>query len=258
MELSLQQLKEIATKLNFTDYHHNIGAAKLQEKLIAECEEQGTTLEEVATDLGFINLSQNDSESSENENIGSGASVAEALELVNSNPNTTTQTDVLPISHGNTMPTTPEAAKAMLNVAEMNNLEFLKNLTFADASKAKAKETEKARTRDAMKLIRCTVTCNNKNKTSYQGEIFTAGNAKIHQVEKFVPFGVKTHIPQILYNVIKEKKCQMFKHEKVNGMPTTKTFMINEYNIELHDPITKKELEAIARKQMAEGYGEGE
>ena len=246
MELSLQQLKDIATKLNFTDYHHNIGAAKLQEKLVVECEEQGTSLEEVATSLGFIEVNQNDTESPENENLDPNTSVAEAEKLLNSTQSNTTP-DTTP---ENTQPTVPNTDKA--------NMEFLKNLTFADASAAKAKQVEKARTRDAMKLIRCTVTCNNKNKSSYQGEIFTAGNAKIHQIEKFVPFGYKTHIPQILYNVIKEKKCQMFKHEKVNGMPVTKTYLINEYNIEIHDPITKKELEAIARKQMAEGYGEGE
>ena len=74
----------------------------------------------------------------------------------------------------------------------------LSKLTFADLEKEHSKEASDERTRDAMKLIRCIITCNNKNKTNYQGEIFSARNAIIPEVKKFIPFGVTTHVPQIL------------------------------------------------------------
>jgi hypothetical protein len=106
-----------------------------------------------------------------------------------------------------------------------------------------------------MKLVRCTITCNNKNKTNYVGEIFSVRNAVLPEVKKMVPFGVITHIPSILLNVIKEKKYQMFKVKKLpNGITTKESYLIPEYNIQVHPPITSEELEAIKQKQLAEGF----
>lgn len=131
----------------------------------------------------------------------------------------------------------------------------LSKLTFADLEKEHNKEASDERTRDAMKLIRCIITCNNKNKTNYQGEIFSARNAIIPEVKKFIPFGVTTHVPQILFNMIKEKEYQTFKEERLpNGNKTMRSHMIPEYNIQVLDPITPAELEAIKQKQLAEGF----
>ena len=133
-------------------------------------------------------------------------------------------------------------------------IEKLKNLTFTQAEAKIAKQNAEERLRDAMKLVRCTITCNNKNKAEYSGEIFSVQNAKLKEVKKMVPFGVVTHIPQILLNMIKEKKYQMFKTKRENGIPKTTSLLIPEYNIQIHDPITREELEAIKQKQLAEGF----
>ena len=131
----------------------------------------------------------------------------------------------------------------------------LSKVTFDELEKSHSKEVSDKRTKDALKLVRCMITCNNKNKTSYKGEIFAARNAVINEVKKFIPFGRPTHVPQILLNVIKEKQYQTFVEETLpNGMKVNKPHLINEYNIQILDPITKDELEAIKRKQLAEGF----
>jgi hypothetical protein len=108
---------------------------------------------------------------------------------------------------------------------------------------------------EALRLVRCIITCNNKNKTSYTGEIFSASNAVIPEVKKFVQFGSPTHIPVILLNMIKEKKVQVYsKKRQQNGDMITVANEVPEYNIQLLDPLTGKELEAIKQKQLAEGY----
>ena len=130
---------------------------------------------------------------------------------------------------------------------------WLANLTFAKADAANNKKNENIIRKEALKLTRCIITCNNPNKVSYQGEIFCARNKIVDAVKKFIPFGVKTHVPQILLNMIKEKKLQMFKKEKVNGNMITRTYLIPEYNIQELPPISPEEFESIKRKQLAEG-----
>ena len=49
--MKLQQLKDIAAKVGYK-YHHMTGAAKLEEELRTYCIEIGTSLEEVASEIG--------------------------------------------------------------------------------------------------------------------------------------------------------------------------------------------------------------
>lgn len=136
------------------------------------------------------------------------------------------------------------------------DIETLSKMTFAKAEAKARKKHDTNTDKAAMKLVRCIVTCNNKNKSSFQGEIFSARNAIIEEVKKFVPFGVPTHIPTILLNMIKEKQCQMFRKERLpSGNTVTRSFLIPEYNIQELPPLTTEEFEAIKRKQLAEGEG---
>ena len=108
--------------------------------------------------------------------------------------------------------------------------------------------------RDAKKLVRVIINCNNKNKAGYTGDIFSAHNAYVSET-KFIPFGTPTHITQIMFNTLKEKKCQQFKKVKLpNGQEITRPYVIDEFNIEILPPLTKDELEAIKKKQLAEGF----
>ena len=117
------------------------------------------------------------------------------------------------------------------------------------------KEEADLRTKEAMRLVRCIITCNNKNKTNYKGEIFSVRNAVLPEIKKYVPFNVTTHVPQILLNVIKEKDYQLFREESLpNGNKTKRPYLIKEYNIQILPPISTKELEAIKQKQLAEGF----
>ena len=133
-------------------------------------------------------------------------------------------------------------------------IEKLKHLTFEEADKKHMETEEKAVWKKAMRLVRCQISCNNPNKTSYQGEIFSARNKFIPEVKKFVPFNVPTHVPVILLNMIKEKQLQTFVTEKLpNGMQTKRSKLVPEYNIQVLAPLTPEEFNAIRQKQLAEG-----
>jgi len=133
-------------------------------------------------------------------------------------------------------------------------IEKLRNLTFEEADKRHMESEEKSVWKKAMKLVRVQISCNNPNKTSYQGEIFSARNKFIPEVKKFVPFNVPTHVPQILLNMIKEKQLQTFVTEKLpNGMQTKRSKLVPEYSITVLSPLTSEEFNAIRQKQLAEG-----
>ena len=133
-------------------------------------------------------------------------------------------------------------------------IEKLKGMTFEEADKRHIEGEEKAVYKKAMKLVRVQISCNNPNKTSYQGEIFSARNKYIPEVKKFVPFNVPTHVPTILLNMIKEKQLQTFVTEKLpNGMQTKRSKLVPEYNIQVLAPLTAEEFNAIRQKQLAEG-----
>ena len=140
---------------------------------------------------------------------------------------------------------------------EKEQEEKLANLTFADFDKKEAEENAKKadeNLREANRLVRVQITCNNKNKNSLNGEIFTVCNSKLSTIKKYIPYGVPTHIPLIMLNMIKEKEYQSFRKERVNGFMVTKPHMIPEYNIQELPPLTSEELEAIKKKQLAEGF----
>lgn len=218
MDLSLQQLKEIAIKLEF-NHSPNIGSETLKTKLEAYAAELGTTLEEVTQSMTL-----------------------DTKKVIKS---------IVPDSTATVEPSLNDIAEATgMSISE---LEKLSKLSFADAEGIQAQKTESAQTRDAMKLIRAMITCNNKNKTNYKGEIFCARNAVLPEVKKFISFGVPTHIPQILFNVIKEKQYQMYRTERTReGVEFKKSYLVPEYNIQLLPPLTPEEFNAIKTRQLAQ------
>ena len=229
MEYTLQQLKEIATKLNL-DYHPNIGITKLTEKIAEQAEEMGTTIEEVASTLS-------------NSTVNVEVDIKALEESLMDAPKPTTSEIIEPVS-----------TKTVMQGAMTDEIERLKHLTFANAATDKIKKNESVQIRDAKKLVRVIINCNNKNKAGYTGDIFSAHNAYVSET-KFIPFGTPTHITQIMFNTLKEKKCQQFKKVKLpNGQEITRPYVIDEFNIEILPPLTKDELEAIKKKQLAEGF----
>lgn len=130
----------------------------------------------------------------------------------------------------------------------------LKTLTFADLEKKADESDANKRNREAVRLIRCNIVCNNPNKQAYVGEIFCVKNSSIPEIKKMVPFNVPTHVPEIMLNMIKEKQYQVFKQEKRNGFLVTTSSLKDEYNIQILPPLTSDEFNSIRQKQLAEGF----
>lgn len=125
----------------------------------------------------------------------------------------------------------------------------------AEAPKAKT-ETEGAKRlrlrNEAAKLVRIRLTCMNPNKKEWDGEFITAGNAVVGTFTKFVPFNADEgwHVPHIIYEQLRDRECQVFvTHRDSKGNSTRKGKLIKEFNIEILPPLTKEELEELARRQ---------
>lgn len=103
------------------------------------------------------------------------------------------------------------------------------------------------------RLVRCIVTCNNPDKRDATGEIHTAGNAK-NLESRYVAYRIAWHVPQIILNSLKEKKYTLAKQEidpKTNKV-IVKTDSFPEYSIEVLDPLTEEEFNAIKQRQLAQ------
>lgn len=106
--------------------------------------------------------------------------------------------------------------------------------------------------REASKLVRIRMTCMNPAKKEWAGEIFTVGNALIGTIKKFVPFNNEEgyHVPQIMLDMIQDRKCQIFvagKSKNGIGMRTSK--LIKEFAVEVLPPLTTEELHELAQRQ---------
>ena len=105
---------------------------------------------------------------------------------------------------------------------------------------------------EALKLIRIRLTCLNPAKKEWEGEIITVGNSLIGSVKKFVPFNADDgwHVPYVIYQQLKERQCQIFQTATdARGNKVRKGKLIKEFAIEVLPPLTKEELEELARRQ---------
>ena len=111
---------------------------------------------------------------------------------------------------------------------------------------------------ESTELIRVNITCMNPNKSEWEGEVFTCGNAVVGTVKKYVPFGEDYHVPRIILTMIEDKFYQSFFTQKgADGQKTRKGKMSKEFAIRLLDPLTEEELQALAQRQaMAAGTSE--
>lgn len=137
----------------------------------------------------------------------------------------------------------------------------LSKVGFAELEKDYSKDLQKEQVRNANKLVHCIVTCLDPDKSQLQGEIFSAMNASTPEIKKMVVFGTPTHVPQILLNVIKEKKYQAFVRDpnnRSNRNMSNKTKLVPSYNVQILEPLTADEYDAIRKRQLAEGYGSEE
>lgn len=106
------------------------------------------------------------------------------------------------------------------------------------------------------RLVRIRMTCMNPAKREWEGEIFSVGSAKNGTFKKYVPFdGREWHVPQIIYDAIKERKCTIFHTVKdTRGQKIRKGRLIDEFAVEVLPPLTPKELSDLRKTQaLADG-----
>lgn len=107
--------------------------------------------------------------------------------------------------------------------------------------------------KDAFKLIRVRIQCMNPLKKAMQGEVFTVSNSVVGTYCKFVPYNVESDegwlIPQIMLNMIKERKFNQIRYEKKNGLQIPKAHLVKEFAIEILPQLTKEELKELAQRQ---------
>lgn len=109
--------------------------------------------------------------------------------------------------------------------------------------------------REASEQVRIIATCMNPNKKDYEGEIFMAGNTVIGTFKKYVPFGVEWHVPRVIYNMIKQRQCQVFQNKRDSrGRNVKEGKLIPEFTVSVLDPLKESELKELAQRQaMANG-----
>ena len=106
--------------------------------------------------------------------------------------------------------------------------------------------------KQANRLVRVEITNMNPNKREWEGEIITAGNSVIGSLKKYIPFNTPTHVPVIIYNAMKERKCQVFYSVKDKfGNTLKRSKLIPEFGFRELPPLTKEELKALAAAQLA-------
>lgn len=128
-------------------------------------------------------------------------------------------------------------------------------LTEAEWNKLKLGETK----RTVGSLRRVMIQCMDPAKREWPGEIISVGSAKLGTFKKFIPFNQKPyHIPQIIYDFLKERKCTIFNTEMAGpGMrqKVRKAAQINAFNIVDLPPLTEDELEELRKQQELANAG---
>lgn len=111
--------------------------------------------------------------------------------------------------------------------------------------------------KEANKLIRVNITSMNPAKRDIPGAYYTTGNKLIGTIRKWIPHGGEVaeagyHIPQALLNVLKNMTFTQTKTERDDkGRPFIKKVVRKEFSIQILEPLTQEELDALGRDQRA-------
>lgn len=130
--------------------------------------------------------------------------------------------------------------------------QVVKNLP-SSTVKMTAQEARKQYRDENLKLVRLRITNMNPSKAQLKGEILTVANSVLGKVSKYIPYGDECgedgyHVPNILYQFMKERKFAQIKTNK-RGYPTATD--VNEFALEVLPPLTQKQLNSLKLKQAA-------
>jgi len=105
-------------------------------------------------------------------------------------------------------------------------------------------------------LLRVRITCLDPHKKNWPGELISVGSAKLGTFKRYVPFDTEEpwHIPKIIYDVLMERMCSVpVKKKDDRGHKTTTYKQIKAYSITIEDPMTRPEIDELARQQALAG-----
>lgn len=103
---------------------------------------------------------------------------------------------------------------------------------------------------DALKLVRCIVSCHNPLKSSLQGELKSAANSFSGSVQIMVVYDTEWHIPAIIVNSMKESQIKRYTRKKdKNDNEITQYRLVPEYSIQILPQLTDAELAALRKEQ---------
>lgn len=104
---------------------------------------------------------------------------------------------------------------------------------------------------EALKLVRVVITPMDKLKKDYEGEVFSASNARV-SVKRYVPFNVVTHVENIILEQLKDKKAQIFVRRKTSdGNEVVEGKLIAAYGVVEQPALTQEQLADLAKAQQA-------
>lgn len=108
--------------------------------------------------------------------------------------------------------------------------------------------------KNANKLERVTVVCMNPNKKNIPGEVVTFGNSVIGTIRRYVPFDTVTHAEAALVQMLRNRKFMRVTMKKTpEGVMVPERKSVPEFGIEVHPPLTQKELQDLADDQAKRG-----
>ena len=115
------------------------------------------------------------------------------------------------------------------------------------------KQNREKRRKEQLKLVRVIIGTLDPGKKEWEGEIVTVSNDLVGTQKKYVPYNHEAgwHIPQIMLNMLREKKCQTFTSSvnKTTGVRVHKAKTGSAYSIEVLPPLTPTEIEKLAKLQ---------
>lgn len=154
------------------------------------------------------------------------------------------------VQHTRTLSPNPSKGKESGELTAIQK-EFRAAKSYPVKNEANMTDKEKA-----SRQVRIRISCFNPNKTEWEGEIFTVGNS-VMGFKKYVPFNNDEgwHVPHMIYDMIKARKCQIFFNQKDDkGNITRASRLINEFAVEVLPPLTNKEFVELGQRQaMASG-----
>lgn len=111
---------------------------------------------------------------------------------------------------------------------------------------------------EQMKLVRIRLNVLNPAKSAWRGEIFTIANSVLGTVKKFVPYDPKFyengyHVPYCIYKMLDDKTYLNIKviRDPRTGREMPHTSFAKEFGIEVLPPLTREELQELAKEQAA-------